>query len=684
MAGIRRRPRKATRRGRGSTGERCEKRGPKIGTPRYPALAAIGQQGLKLSPVRALAISLWGMANLPGALAALESLLPQNPADSLYWNDLATLHFRARNFAAAAAAYQRALELDPGTLAALHGRGESLLRLQRHAEAIPLLEECLRQDPHRPAFAAALGHALLATEQATAAELLIDDALALHPRSAPLLLLKASIASHATRHHQALAFVSRAAAEAPTSFEVQASLALASWSAGDSAAAFAAQRHALSLTPNPTPEERNLHSSLLWLMLHDPAAKARAIRDTYELASRFWAADLPRNSSFPHSPDPDRPLRIGYLTGEFVMNPAFCFLASWLQFQDRQNFTSFFYMSRALHSEHTDSYRNIADHWRDVWTLDDAELAALLARDQIDILVELSGHFADHRLTVFARRAAPVQVAFPHFPATTGVEEIDYLFTDAWTTPPGTESEYTEQVYRLPSGYIAFQLAETPPPIAPLPALRNGCITFGLFQRPGKYHEQTWDAIAAILHHLPSARLLCHYESAELDTPGSPAQHRVLDELTRRGVDPARILFRGARPLVAHLNVIAEADIALDSFPYNGQTTTCDCLWMGVPVINLQGETHAARVGQGLLHRVGLAHLSSATLDGYVLSALTLAADLDSLAALRASLRQQAEATLGNGAVLAREIETAYRKFWSEWCVGASPGVNSKSRSGKG
>jgi len=635
------------------------------------ALAAIGQQGLRPSPVRALAISLWGMANLPGAIAALESLVPQNPPDSLFWNDLATLHFRARNFATAAASYQRALQLDPGALSALHGRAESLLRLHRHAEAIPLLEACRRQNPHSAAYAAALGQALLATEQAETAEPLIDEALALHPRSTSLLLLKASIASHATRHQQALAFVARAAAESPSSFEVQASLALASWSAGDSAAAFAAQRHALSLTPNPTLEERNLHASLLWLMLHDPAANAYSIRETYERANRLWAAGHPPNSSFPHRPDPDRPLRIGYLTGEFVMNPAFCFLASWLQFQDRDNFTSFFYMSRALHSEHTDSYRNIADYWRDVWTLDDAELTALLARDQIDILVELSGHFADHRLTVFARRAAPVQVAFPHFPATTGVDQIDYLLTDAWTTPPGTESEYTEQIHRLPSGYIAFQLAETPPPVTPLPALRNGHITFGLFQRPGKYHTKTWDAIAAILHHLPTARLLCHYESAELDTPGSPAQARVVDELARRGVDPTRLLFRGARALGKHLEVIAEADIALDSFPYNGQTTTCDCLWMGVPVINLQGATHAARVGQALLHRVGLSHLSSPNLDGYVHAALILAASLDSLAELRAGLRRQAESTLGNGALLAREIEAAYRTFWREWCASA-------------
>lgn len=633
------------------------------------ALAAIAREGLTPSPLRALAISLWGMGHLTAALAALESLLTQNPDDPLYWSDLASLRFRDRQFEAAGVAFARALDLNPGSLAAHHGLAESLLRMQRPAAAIPHLEACLRQDTDNPVYASALGHALLAAEQAAAAEQLVDSALVRHPRTLSLLLLKASLASRATRHQEALSYVARAVVEAPESFEVQSSLALASWSAGDSAGAFAAQHVALALSPNPTEEDRNLHASLLWLMLHDPAVPARTIRQTYEQASRFWAATEPVRTRFPNSPHPDRPLRVGYLTGEFVMNPAFCFLACWLQFQDRTNFTSYFYMTRDLYSEHTGTYRQIADHWRNVRSLDDQQLAALIAHDEIDILVELSGHFTDHRLPVFARRAAPVQVAFPHFPATTGVEQIDYLFTDRWTTPPGAEAEYTETVYRLPSGYIAFQLAEPPPAVTPLPALANGYVTFGLLQRPGKYHAQTWDAIAAILRRLPDSRLLCHYESAELDTPGSPSRDRVSAELISRGIEPGRLLFRGRRPLAEHLSVIAEVDIALDSFPYNGQTTTCDCFWMGVPVVNLQGATHPGRVGQALLERVGLGHLSAASLDGYVETALALAADLAALASLRAGLRPQAEEALGNGAQLAREIESAYRLFWRRWCA---------------
>ncbi|OYW11733.1 MAG: hypothetical protein B7X34_02755, partial [Acidobacteriia bacterium 12-62-4] len=231
-----------------------------------------------------------------------------------------------------------------------------------------------------------------------------------------------------------------------------------------------------------------------------------------------------------------------------------------------------------------------------VWTLDDSALTALLARDQIDILVELSGHFADHRLNVFARRAAPVQVAFPHFPATTGVEQIDYLLTDIWTTPPGSESEYTEQIYRLPSGYIAFQLAETPPPVTPLPALANGYITFGLFQRPGKYHAQTWDAIAAVLCSLPTARLLCHYESAELDTPGSPAQRRVAEE----GLDQPPQVRVGHRR-----HMLAQFGEHLLAVPRRGRKVVC---LVDLPVVGALQLMHC-QLHPVLVNRRQAAHL---------------------------------------------------------------------------
>jgi predicted O-linked N-acetylglucosamine transferase (SPINDLY family) len=210
------------------------------------------------------------------------------------------------------------------------------------------------------------------------------------------------------------------------------------------------------------------------------------------------------------------------------------------------------------------------------------------------------------------------------------------------------------------------------PDVHHLPAHTNGFVTFGMFQRPGKYHSETWDAVGSILRQVSGSRLLIHFQSSDLDKEGSAQRERLIAPLRSRGVDPSRILFRGSRPLAQHLDVAGEADIALDSFPYNGQTTTCDCLWMGVPVINLRGSSHVSRVGQALLERAGLGHLAAGSIDDYIRSAVNLAGDPASLAFLREGLRSKASAALGDGARLAAEIEEGYPWMWKKWCDSAS------------
>lgn len=634
-----------------------------IGTAR----GLLAQDRSNIEAVRGLAIALWAQGDTEAAIGALEAVVEASPADPLFWSDLGTLYFRRARHLEAHEAYRRSFELDSGSIAALHGCAEALLQMQRPREAMPLIEECLRREPDRELFRLGLVRCLVADNQYEAAEAVIDAQLAVDPRGYGFLLLKAGIASNRSNHHQALELTRAAVAVNPESFEALANLAMACWSAGDSEGAFEAQERALHLTPTSA----DLHACLLWLTLHDPNRGAAHILALYRASSRFWAGNAPVRTEFKNTRELERKLRVGYLSGEFVMNPAYCFLACWLQHQDREKFTSYYYMCRPLHSSHTDHYRKMADHWRDVWMLNDVEVAEQIERDGIDILVDLSGHFSGHRLSVFARRAAPVQVAFPHFPATTGVDQIDYLFSDIWTSPLGTESEYSEKLYRLPCGYIAFQLNVEAPEVTPLPAEAKGHLTFGLFQRPGKYHAEMWDAVGAILQAVPDSKLLIHYESAELDREGSPAQEHLLGLLAKRKVDGGRVLFRGARPLAEHLAVLAEADIALDSFPYNGQTTTCDCLWMGVPVINLKGNTHAARVGQGLLERVGLGEFSCTSMAAYRETAIRLSENLDELSSLRRGLRGRAVETLGDGARLAREIETAYKEFWREYVSGA-------------
>jgi predicted O-linked N-acetylglucosamine transferase (SPINDLY family) len=273
--------------------------------------------------------------------------------------------------------------------------------------------------------------------------------------------------------------------------------------------------------------------------------------------------------------------------------------------------------------------------------------------------VDFTGQFEAHRLTALSNRLAPVQVFYPNYPATSGVPNVDYVLTDRWLCPPGYERNYSETVHRVPSGCIVY----APPgrvETRELPARSNGFVTFGLFQRAPKLNSLSWDAIAGVLRAMPDARLLIQHDAA--------LRSKFTAELEARGVSDARLDFKGWLPIRERVQLMADADIALDTFPYNGQTTTCECLWMGVPVVTRSGETHVSRVAGSILHQVGLSDWIARSADEYVAIAARHANDLDHLANLRAGLRQRVAASpLVDAKGKAREFEQAYREMWRAW-----------------
>ena len=299
--------------------------------------------------------------------------------------------------------------------------------------------------------------------------------------------------------------------------------------------------------------------------------------------------------------------------------------------------------------------------------MSDEELSRQIEDDEIDILVDVAGHLRCHRLSVFALRPAPVQVTYPNHPATTGLASIQYILTDRWVCPQGHESQYTEQVHHLLHGYLVYEPPTEAPAITGLPCDQTGFITFGLFQRPAKLNAGVWDAVVEVLRACPNSRLLVHYPSVELE-PNSSARELLQCEVASRGIDPARVVFRGWLPLDRHLELLREADIALDTFPYNGTTTTCECLWMGVPVVTLTGSTHASRVGNQLLAQAGLIDFVAATPQEYVEVTVGLAQDLNRLRDLRLGLRDLLRhSTLLDPGPLVREIEAAYVMMWRQF-----------------
>jgi predicted O-linked N-acetylglucosamine transferase (SPINDLY family) len=352
-----------------------------------------------------------------------------------------------------------------------------------------------------------------------------------------------------------------------------------------------------------------------------------------------------------------RRLKIGYVSADFRLHSVAYFLEPLLRSHDRGRLEVFCYSDVSA---------------PDTATAHDA-LADRIRNDGIDILVDLAGHTSKNRLPVFARKPAPVQVTWLGYPNTTGLDAMDYRLVDAVTDPEGEADAFaSEALVRLPGGFLCYGGRDDAPAPGAAPSLETGFVTFGSFNNLAKLSGATLDVWARLLDRLPSARLLLKGK------PFAEAATRAiyLDRLAERGVTADRVELVAWLPEEAHLAVYDRVDIALDPFPYNGTTTTCEALWMGVPVVTLRGDRHAGRVGASLLTQIGLNDLIADSVESYVEAAAALAGDPARLDELRHALRpRMAASRLCDGPAFAREVEGAYRTMWRRWCeaVDASP-----------
>jgi predicted O-linked N-acetylglucosamine transferase (SPINDLY family) len=421
----------------------------------------------------------------------------------------------------------------------------------------------------------------------------------------------------------------------------------------------AVRKHAESLGLDH-PED---HASRLYMMLSDPEETA----ETILAAARAAFADV---SPVAVEPPLKRPrqaaerVRIGYLSNAFFHTPSYYFSYPFLANHDRSAVEVFLYNAGAPldFSTTTIAIASIGEHYKEVGHLRDAGVIELIRNDSLDVLVQMAGHFSYNGLHLLCERLAPVQISYPHFPATTGCPAVDYVITDRWTSPPGTESEYSELLCRVPTGCLVFAAPENGPAVTPVPILTRRHATFGIFQRMAKFNAPFFDTVAAVLNRVPDSRLFIHNGDAELDRPGSATVRTLIQRFERRGIDSARLDFRGPLGYYEHLHITGHVDVALDSFPYNGQTMTCEALWMGVPVVTMRGGTHVGRVTAALLARTGYQQWIAGSAGEYADIAAALAEDVDGLATLRQRLRTDfIQAGLTDGRTLARSLETAYQ-----------------------
>jgi predicted O-linked N-acetylglucosamine transferase (SPINDLY family) len=543
---------------------------------------------------------------------------PQH-ADSL--NLLGVIALQTGNLEAAFTLVQRAVALRPDAAVCRNNLGQILERLGRDDEAIRCYEAALALDAGYAEAHNNLGLALARRDRLAEADAHYEQAIA----------LDASYAEPQTNRGNLLK------------------------DRGEIDAAIACYRRAVELRPDLSA----LHSNLLLALHYHPGYSPADLQREHGAWAERHVAPLAR-ARRPHgnSRDPERRLRVGYVSPDFREHPVARFALPLFREHDRKQVEVYAYSDVARPDPTTNVLRNRVDRWREVATLGDEQLANAIEADGIDVLVDLAAHSGGNRLLVFARKPAPVQVTYLAYCSTTGVDAIDYRVTDRFLDPPGEWSGYTEASLRLPNGYWCY----SEPQVRPATSRAAGPPTFGCLNNFAKVSDYTLEVWTRLLQRVPAARLLL-YARTEFH------RDRVRRALREAGVDEARVAFVGRQSLADYLLTYREIDVALDPHPYCGGTTSCDALWMGVPVVSLAGRTAVSRAGATLLANVGLEQLVARDAEHYVELAAGLISDAEALATLRAQLRARAEASpLMDAPQFARDFEALLRFAWRAWC----------------
>ena len=575
-----------------------------------------------------LGLALHGLGRLGDAEEALSAALEARPLYAEALTALGNLLQARDRPEAAVELYRRALEIRPDAAEIHNNLGNALKSMNRLEEALRHLDEATRL---KPSFADAFynyGNALTALGRAGEAVARYRRALAIKPLY-------------------------------PAAFN---NLGSALKEQGRLKEAADSYRRALEIAPGFVDPQHNLLFSLIYRDDLAPAEIYRAHREWAMATVDSLAAAAP---AFTLSKDPERRLRVGYVSPDFHEHPVATFLEPLLAAHHRDRIESFCYVDSLQEDARSTRLKNHAGHWRMIRGLSSAAAAELVRQDGIDILVDLAGHTARNRLAVFACRAAPVQIAWLGYPCTTGMAALDYRLTDAIADPPGAEDLHSETLLRLPRGFLCYGPPADAPDPGPLPAQGRGAVTFGSFNNFSKLSPATIRLWSALLKAVPASSLILKAKQAS----DQETVDRLREDFAAQGVARERLRFLTVRASHAdHLATYQRIDIALDPFPYNGTTTSCEALWMGVPVVTLRGQAHAGRVGASLLARLGRDDLVAEDEAGYLAIARALAADLPRLSALRSSLRPRVRDGLCNAKRFAREVEQAYRAVWTKWC----------------
>jgi predicted O-linked N-acetylglucosamine transferase (SPINDLY family) len=635
-----------------------------------------------------------GAGDADAALASFREAVRRQPDYPKALFNLGNALAGRNDFAAAVSCFERLLALKPDFVDGFTNLGNALVGVRNFDQALACYDHVLRIKPGDPAATVNRAHALAASSRFEEAFAAYEAAIRLNPANGELHTHAGEALMELDRLPEAVAAFRRGAELSPGNSEGQQALVIALKASGQLNEALEVTEAAIRAAPRRAgPRQCRVELLSATGQVHEALAEVRQIAamepDNAVLASsvvsllnyvpgidhaalcaaaRTWGerfADplLPSTLAFDNDRSPARRLRIGYVSPDFHGHPVGFNILPLMREHDRRGFEVVCFAQETNPDAVTAEFQRLADLWRDVRGMSDADMADLIRNDRIDILVDLALHTGGNRLLVFARKPAPVQVTFAGYPGTTGVKAIDYRLTDPYLDPPGSDtSAYAERSVRLPDSFWCYDPLAHAFPVNELPARSNGFITFGCLNNFCKTNAETFELWARALRAAPGSRMLL------LAGEGSH-RDRARNFFEAQGVDPARIQFETFRPRIKYLELYRGIDIGLDTLPYNGHTTSLDSYWMGVPVVTLVGTTIVGRAGLSQLTNLGLTDLIARTPEEFVRIASELAANLPRLAELRATLRETMRASpLIDGRRFARAIEAAYRTMWHTYC----------------
>jgi predicted O-linked N-acetylglucosamine transferase (SPINDLY family) len=559
------------------------------------------------------------------------SALTLRPNDAALYNQLGIALHDSGDSEAAITAYRRAIELEPELAQAHSNIGVAQFHLKRYEEALASYRQALAIEPDFAVCRANLGIFLRAQGQLEAA---IEE----------------------FRHARTIR---------PDYLDAHINLSAALSEAGKLVEAVEACYAALEINP----DFMHVHSNLLFCLSHLSASDPAALfAEHLRFGARFETPLMRHWPAHSNDRDPERMLRIGFVSGDFNRHAVANFIVPVFEFLTRSPRLSLYaYYTHNEIDATTQRVKTCLGNWRQVDGRSDEELAEQIRDDAIDILIDLSGHTDKNRLLVFARKPAPVQVTWIGYPGTTGLKSMDYFLTDRHLLPPEFSSQFTEAFAYIPASAPFLPSGEAPETNA-LPALTNGYVTFGSFNRANKLSREVIDLWSALLHAVPNSRLLLAAMPHNTD-------HQIfVDWFEENGIGGERLSFAKRSDMKAYLQMHHQVDVALDTFPYTGGTTTLHALWMGVPVLTLAGATTAGRTSAAILSHVQLEAFIAHTQAQFVERGTYISNNLPLLAGIRASMRQfMASSAMGQPDLIAIGFEGAMRAMWHRWCAGLPP-----------